>query len=167
MDDLVVGIVTDKLVDSWRVDIGAAQPASLSIYSFEGGTKRNRANLPLGSLVYARMAVANKDVEPEISCVSAAGKAEGFGPLTDGYMFKCSTGLARQCLAPDCIVLNELGKYLPFEIAVGMNGRIWINSTTTLNTTVIANAIMNSEFLSSTKIVNMVQKLVAKTRQES
>jgi exosome complex component RRP40 len=52
----------------------------------------------VGSLVYARMIVANKDMEPEISCMTGSGKAEGFGPLNGGYMIKTSTGLARQCV---------------------------------------------------------------------
>lgn len=161
-----MGIVADKMTEGWKVDIGSSQLASLSIYSFEGGTKKNRPNLVQGSLVYARMSVANKDVEPEIACVSSAGKADGFGPLTDGYMFKCSTGLARQCLASDSIVLNEIGKYLPFEIAVGLNGRIWVNSTSSINTVVISNAIINSEFLSSDMIITMVKKLVARAQKE-
>lgn len=149
------------------MDVGSSQTASLSIYSFEGGTKKNRPNLSHGSLVYARMNVANKDVEPELSCIAASGRAEGFGPLNDGYMFKCSTGLSRQCLATDSVVLNELGKYLPFEIAVGMNGRIWVNSTSTMNTTVVANAIINSEFLSSEKIITMVKKLIASAQRKA
>lgn len=154
------------MTEGWKVDIGSSQLASLSIYSFEGGTKKNRPNLVQGSLVYARMSVANKDVEPEIACVSSSGKADGFGPLADGYMFKCSTGLARQCLASDSVVLNEIGKYLPFEIAVGLNGRIWVNSTSSINTVVISNAIINSEFLSSDMIVTMVKKLVARAQKE-
>ena len=154
------------MTEGWKVDIGSSQLASLSIYSFEGGTKKNRPNLVTGSLVYARMSVANKDVEPEIVCVSAAGKAEGFGPLNDGYLLKCSIGLSRQCLATDSVVLNEIGKYLPFEIAVGLNGRIWINSTNSIHTVVIANAITNSEFLSSDMIITMVKKLVAKAQKQ-
>lgn len=164
---MVVGIVVDRITDGWKVDIGASQMAALSIYEFEGGTKKNRAPLVPGSLVYARMLVANKDVEPEISCKGESGKADGFGPLNEGYMFKCSSGLARQCLATDSVVLNEIGRYLPFEIAVGVNGRIWVNSTSTINTTVIANAIINSEYLSSENIVKMVKKLVAKAKTAS
>ena len=162
----MVGIVSDKMTEGWKVDVGASQLASLSIYAFEGGTKKNRPNLVPGSLVYARMSMANKDVEPELSCIAASGKAEGFGPLVEGYMFKCSTGLARQCLAADSIVLNEIGRYLPFEIAVGLNGRIWVNSTSNLNTMVIANAIINSEYLNSEKVVSMVKKLITKAQQQ-
>jgi hypothetical protein len=40
--------------------------------------------------------VANKDMEPEISCVSTKGKADGFGALNGGYMFKASTRLVRK-----------------------------------------------------------------------
>jgi exosome complex component RRP40 len=50
----------------------------------------------VGNLVYARVTVANKDMEPELACVSTQGKAEGFGPLIGGYMFKCDTKLVRE-----------------------------------------------------------------------
>lgn len=44
-DDVVIGIVTERLGEGFKVDIGTHQPATLSIYQFEGGTKRNRPNL--------------------------------------------------------------------------------------------------------------------------
>ena len=93
---MVIGIVTEKLSEGWKVDIGCHQVAMLTIYSFEGGTKKNRAPLKVGSLVYARIIVANKDVEPELSCVNSTGKADVYGPLNGGYMFKSSIGLARE-----------------------------------------------------------------------
>lgn len=77
------------------------------MYSFEGATKKNRADLPVcfcciaskeqvGSLVYCRVKVASRDMEPELSCMSVKGKREGFGPLEGGYMIKCDTCLARE-----------------------------------------------------------------------
>lgn len=164
-DDVVIGIVTEKLGEGFKVDIGTSQPATLSIYQFEGGTKRNRPNLAIGCLVYARMIVANKDMEPEVSCVnSASGKAEGFGALDGGYMFKCSTGLARQCMAPDCPVLLELGASVPFEIAVGINGRIWVNSGSFDHTILLSNAIVNSEYLTGAQVKVMVAELLARIK---
>ena len=38
-----------------RVDIGTAEPASLSYLAFEGATKRNRPNVTVGDLVYAKV----------------------------------------------------------------------------------------------------------------
>jgi exosome complex component RRP40 len=111
------------------------------------------------------MIVANKDMEPEISCVnSASGKSEGYGPLEGGYMFKCSTGLARQCMAPECPVLNELGAAIPFEIAVGINGRIWVNSGAVDHSILLTNAIVNSEYMPENQVRVMVSELLERIK---
>ena len=41
----VIGIVTQKAGDIFRVDIGGSDQASLSFLSFEGATKRNRPDV--------------------------------------------------------------------------------------------------------------------------
>jgi exosome complex component RRP40 len=98
-------------------------------------------------------------------CTVASGKAAGFGPLNGGYIFECSTGLARVLLSkPTCPVLEALGKSLSFEIAVGMNGRIWVNAATTTTTILVSNAILNSEFLTAAQQHIMVQKLLQKSQ---
>jgi len=160
LDDLVIGRVVEKGKDLYLVDIGCHELASLSVYSQEGAYKKNRLDLKIGSLVYCRVIVSSRDMEPEVSCLSAQGKKEGFGPLVDGYMFPCSTGLARDCLADDSFILHELGKHFPYEVAVGINGRIWVNSTTTLSTILIANAIQNSSYMKPEQIAAMVDALV-------
>lgn len=43
--EYVVGIVTGRVGEGWRVDIGSAHQASLDGYAFEGATKRNKPNL--------------------------------------------------------------------------------------------------------------------------
>lgn len=42
---MVIGIVREKHADNFKVDIGAASLASLSILGFEGATKKNRPNV--------------------------------------------------------------------------------------------------------------------------
>eukprot|EP01129_Flabellula_baltica_P009535 TRINITY_DN3909_c0_g1_i1.p1 TRINITY_DN3909_c0_g1~~TRINITY_DN3909_c0_g1_i1.p1 ORF type:complete len:173 (-),score=34.20 TRINITY_DN3909_c0_g1_i1:263-781(-) len=101
-DDLVIGIITDSMGESWKVDIGANQLATLSAFAFEGATKRNRKNFEVGTLIYAMVSVAGRDMEPELQCMSKRGKSEGFGELVGGYMFKCSLGLARQFFVVLC-----------------------------------------------------------------
>lgn len=44
----MIGIVTLRAGDIFRVDIGSNLPASLSYLSFEGATKRNRPNVQVG-----------------------------------------------------------------------------------------------------------------------
>ena len=84
-------------MESYRVDIGGPHPAALPVLAFEGATKRNKPNLEVGALVYARVSLANKDMEPEIECINpSSGKADGFGELNDGFMIKCSLGMCRR-----------------------------------------------------------------------
>lgn len=43
--DTVIGIVTLKSGDVFKVDFGGSEQASLSYLAFEGATKRNRPNV--------------------------------------------------------------------------------------------------------------------------
>jgi exosome complex component RRP40 len=43
--EFVVGVVTARLGEAYRVDIGSAHPATLDFLAFEGASKRNRPNL--------------------------------------------------------------------------------------------------------------------------
>lgn len=43
--DSVIGIVTQRTGDAFRVDIGASEQASLSYLAFEGATKKNRPDV--------------------------------------------------------------------------------------------------------------------------
>lgn len=53
----------------------------------------------VGSLVYARVSLAHKDMEPELQCYDAqTRKSEGFGELKGGFMQKCSLGTCRACV---------------------------------------------------------------------
>ena len=56
-------------------------------------------------------------------------------------------------------ILSSIGKRVPFEIAIGMNGRIWINSSSTENTIFVYNAIKNSENLDEDKCINLIGSL--------
>ncbi|KAL6057006.1 Ribosomal RNA-processing protein 40 [Balamuthia mandrillaris] len=157
VEDMVLGVVLERHSDNAKVDIGSANAAVLPILAFEGASRKNIPNLQVGTLVYARVVVANKDMEPELVCTAPNGKAEGFGILSSGYMFKCSLNLAKDLLASNNVVLQSLGKVLPFEIAVGQNGRVWVHSNCSEHTTLVSNAILNSEHL---RTANQVRHMV-------
>lgn len=159
VEDMVIGTVLERHAESYKIDLGAAHAAVLPALAFEGATKKNRPNLAVGTLVYARMALANKDMEPELVCYSARNKADGYGELHGGHVVHCSTGLAHTLLDENCVVLQALGRLVPFEIAVGMNGRVWINSASRRHTILISNCILNSEFLQRNQTKAMVAKL--------
>ncbi|KAJ7695658.1 hypothetical protein B0H17DRAFT_930203 [Mycena rosella] len=125
----VIGVIIQKAGEGFRVDIGSAQPASLNELAFEGATKRNKPNLKIGNLVYARISLAHKDMEPELECFDAqTRKSEGFGELKGGFMVRCSLGMCRQLLDPKHFLLPLLGARFPLDAAVGVNGRVWVSA---------------------------------------
>jgi len=86
-----------------------------------------------------------------------------FGELKGGTVIRISLGLARQLLHPQNVVLEALGGYgegMPFEIAVGVNGMLWVHSSRPEHTVLICNAVKNSEILTSDQIRGMVASLV-------
>ncbi|KAJ3039922.1 exosome non-catalytic core subunit rrp40 [Rhizophlyctis rosea] len=153
----ILGIVTHRISEGYRVDIGAAQPATLDQFAFEGATKRNKPNLEVGTLVYAKVTVANKDMEPEIECLNqSTKKADGYGEIKGGHLFRVSLAMARSLLDPSSPLLKLLSQSFPFEIAVGMNGRIWINAAQTIQVITAANILQKADG----KPVDKVEKLI-------
>jgi len=125
----VVGIVSARQGEGWRVDIGSAHHASLDGLAFEGASRRNRPNLKVNSLVYARVSLAHKDMEPELECFDAqTRKAEGFGELKGGFLVRCSLKMCRNLLDPNYFLLPLLGSRFPLDSALGLNGRVWISA---------------------------------------
>lgn len=117
--DAVIGVVTAKTGDIFKVDVGGSEQASLSYLAFEGATKRNRPNvqvspravgaprapeprppsplLQVGDLVFAQLIVANRDMEPELACVDGSGRANGMGVFGEGgLLLSVSLGLVRR-----------------------------------------------------------------------
>lgn len=145
--DLVIGIVSAKLSELYRVDIGCHMNAALPLTGFEGATKKNKPNLEVGSVVFARVLVASKDLEPELVCFDTDGKAEGFGEVKPGgLLVKCSCTLSQSLQRSSSPILEAVAKHLSFEIIAGANGRYIINGNSTRETIAIASAIMQSEY---------------------
>ncbi len=59
-------------------------------------------------------------------------------------------------MKPSNCVLNEFGKALKFEIAIGANGLLWVNSPNFFHTTAILNAVVASEALDEEETKTMV-----------
>uniref|UniRef100_A0A8C6ZWV8 Exosome complex component RRP40 n=1 Tax=Nothoprocta perdicaria TaxID=30464 RepID=A0A8C6ZWV8_NOTPE len=148
--DHVIGIVTAKTGDLFKVDVGGSELASLSYLAFEGATKRNRPNVQVGDLIYGQFLVANKDMEPELVCIDSSGRASGMGIIgEDGFLFKVSLGLIRKLLAPKCEIIQELSQLYPFELVLGMNGRIWVKAKTVQQTLIIVNILEACEYMTA------------------
>ncbi|PMD30356.1 hypothetical protein L207DRAFT_641631 [Hyaloscypha variabilis F] len=152
--DLVIATIQKSSVDLYHASLSDYTPnASLPQLSFEGATKKTRPQLTSGNLVYGRVTLANKHMDPELECVSSStGKSEGLGPLTGGMLFTISLGMARRMMLPkpveqgNLVVLDELGAQgVAFEIAVGRNGRVWVDSKTVKTTLAIGKAIVDTD----------------------
>ena len=86
--DNVIGTVVNKLGDSYKLQIGSHEEASLSSLAFAGATKKNRPQVAIGDLVFAKLLNASVDMEPELVCVDSLGQSAGLGPLSnEGFLF--------------------------------------------------------------------------------
>ncbi|KAK9669425.1 hypothetical protein RND81_13G128900 [Saponaria officinalis] len=164
VEDHVLGIVLETRADNFLVDIKGPTLAFLPVLAFEGVIRKNIPHFKTGTLLYARVVKANAGMNPELSCTDAMGKAAEFGPLNDGFMFETSTGLSRTLLSsPPCPLLEGLGKRLSFEIAVGLNGRVWVNAESPAKVILVSNAIMKSGSASPGEQKIYVEKLLQRT----
>lgn len=181
--------------DLFRVNIQASHPAILSNLSFEGASKRNKPSFQVGQILYARV-IASPAVSENtnakfhntqdlcfdpitLSCINGPHDgnlprkdwmtSEGaYGELRGGTVCSIPLPLARELLKPSCIVLEELGKHktLQFELAVGVNGLLWIHSTRPEYTIMIQNAIQNSAVTTPAQVRSMVKSLVYNTEKQ-
>lgn len=114
--------------------------------SFENATKRNRPAIYEGDLVSARVVTANPDMDPVLSCVDAQGRASGLGHLKGGLTIECSCAFARALLSrPAPPLLAALGKAVAFELAVGLNGRAWVDAPSAALVARVAGALRRGE----------------------
>ena len=183
--DRVVGIVQERIGPDGaggeyvRIHLGKESipsTAVLSNLSFEGATKRNKPNLEVGQVLYARVAEYETCLEPVLSCQlgpndSTAIKAkdwmtnEGvYGVLQGGTAFSVTPGLARVLLSPEAGGLWEsVTRHTltsTFEISIGVNGLLWIHANPSPQATIVLqNAILNSQLLTPEQTAAMVKQL--------
>lgn len=50
--------------------------------------------------------------------------------------------------------------HFAFEAAVGMNGAVWVRAKTCIDSIIIRNAVLNSEFLNDVQTEAMVEQLI-------
>jgi exosome complex component RRP40 len=166
-EDPVVGIVLKRTQDRYIVDVGSAHLAALDALAFDGATKRNKPSLQLGALVYCRVTSAYKDMEPEVSCCSSVAQQRKdwvtglgiFGELAGGYCVDVSPAFCRQLHSDESPVLLALGKHLPFECAIGLNGKVWVKTSNHIATIALVHCIQRA----SSMTLEQFQELVDST----
>lgn len=131
-NDFVIGTITGVIGESYKVSLQHfSTPTILPMMAFPNATKKNRPNLKNGQVVYARVSQAIPEIDIELECIDpTTGKEGGFGLLDEsGYLFDINLNFARELLFnPNCVYLDKLAKKIKFEIAIGINGKVWLKS---------------------------------------
>lgn len=167
VDDVVIGVVQERYSEEYRVDLNGTDNATLSGLAFEGASKKNKPNLSIGSAVYCRVIRASKNVDTEVSCVEPGsartwvGGETLFGELRGGNLIRVSLSLARSLVKNESMVLNKLGKHVAFQSAVGLNGRIWIQTGDVRQTMILSQALKKADSLEEREWIDFVEKLFA------
>ncbi|TKA23977.1 hypothetical protein B0A50_06483 [Salinomyces thailandicus] len=154
--DLVIAQVHHSSTESYACALTSHTPfALLGQLAFEGASRKTRPQLKSGDLVYARVSRASKWEEAEIECFNAStGKSEGMGPLKDGMLFQISPAFARRLMMGadkdgrskgGVIVLEEVGQKVRFEVAVGRNGKVWIDSGSVRETLAVGKLLVQCD----------------------
>jgi len=123
-------------------------------------------------------------MDPELECYdSESGKGSEFGELKGGMIFSISLGLARRLLGDGkkmqqaakragetwkggngAELLEELGKSIAFECAIGRNGKVWVDSGDVATTLMVGRCFMASEGLMAEEVRSMVRAELKKTQ---
>ncbi|CAG0894457.1 unnamed protein product [Cyprideis torosa] len=112
-----------------RICGDAEFPQQTLLQSIEGGaTKKNKPELNDLDVIYARVLSCQSSDKVEFTCVDHLGKASGMGRLgnSDGTVLFLDTETCRRLLTTEASILDRIGRDIPLECAIGMNGRIWL-----------------------------------------
>lgn len=160
--DKVVGFIVDK-GDAYRVELpGSTFNGILGITSFEGATKRNRPNLQVGDCVHCLVATARRGFEPQLTCATGSGKAWVTGEAELGKLDRDSATCVVKCAGVKDEALAALrAHFKDFRVVAGANGIVWVRTQRTLDTSCVANALVNASKLPGDQVRPMVDQLVA------
>lgn len=163
----------------WIGIIGSYKQAILGVTDFQGATQKLRPNLALKSLVYARVESFCPFLKIKLTCQTinkskariveddswngkdlmeqewTTGEAF-FGELKGGLDFQVSSVYARQLLRDES-VFSQIKKHSSFEVAIGVNGVIWIKAKNEGNNVIIMNIIKTCEGASTHEIQKTIQ----------
>ena len=96
INDIVIGTIIDKTFDYYSVDVKGTDFFILNALEFEGATRKNKPDLEIGQLIYARVLCINEYERSELSCISPYHKKSWstgeafFQPLVDGFLIDVS-----------------------------------------------------------------------------
>lgn len=133
-------MVVAKTFEYFTVDINAETGfANLRTLEFQGATKTNKPRFDEGTLIFCRVLKVDKFSKTELTCIHPSDKKSFntgeaiFRDLKGGLVRDFPIGFCRSLLSssnkePGQVLLEKLGTKFHFEINIGYNGKIWVNS---------------------------------------
>ena len=154
--DLVIAQIHRQSGELWHCSLTPHTPhVLLGQLSFEGANRKTRPNLKSGDVVYARISHVNKWEDTEIECFNSnTGRAEGMGPLKGGMVFSVSPAFARRLMMGadregvskgGVVILEEVGEKVKFEVAIGRNGKVWVDSENVQTTAMVGRLLITAD----------------------
>lgn len=146
--DVVIGIITQKNYEFYKVDILASREAKLNSIDFEGATKNTKPNLSVGDVVFAIINKENKYSNASLTC-KTSGNSKGwssgestYGELKEGIVYKVNRFHCLKVLENKEFIgrLKEMAKGL--KLKIGYNGRVWIKTDNLYDTPKVYKAII-------------------------
>lgn len=165
IDDVVIGIITQKSFEYYKLNINSSREGYLSSIEFEGATKKTKPNLQVGDIVFSRVIHENKFDNTILSCKDLEGSKNWssgesrFGVLNGGNLYKINRLHCFKLLTEDDWVIDRLRDFCEFEICIGMNGNIWINAETDDDSEKIYQSILKSFEVNKNKYEIFLNKL--------
>ena len=106
----MVGVVEDKGGDFYKVNIFAGAPALLDRLAFDGATKRNKPELRRGDVLYARVTMADRDLDTSLSCMVTTGPKKDWssGECVSGFVMDMFLFILYTCLVSDVLLMYLL-----------------------------------------------------------
>lgn len=80
----------------------------------------------------------------EITCVHGTGKASGLGSLEGGHVIKVPVHFTRLLRSPSesTNILKKIGRIVPCETAVGVNGMVWVKAKNAVLTLLVSQLVI-------------------------
>lgn len=167
IDDVIIGVITQKSYDNYKLDINTSQEAVLGLTEFEGATRKTKPNLQVGDIVFAKVILDNKFHNTVLTCKCeeniknwSSGEST-FGQLNGGNMYSLDRIKCIKLINNNKII-KRIQDYIDVEVCIGMNGRIWISTVEDVNNMKVFDVIsrsFNEDEESIEKYINVIFNL--------
>jgi len=143
--DTVIGIVSDALLTSWKVQVGGPY---IGILLASNATERDfdpirgdtRKIFAAGDAIKAEIMKFDRTRDPQLTT-----NKRGLGKLVGGRLVDVSPNFIKRIIGRKGSMVNLIKKYTNCEISVGYNGRIWISGSTVEDELLALSAIRRVE----------------------